>query len=213
MTATRVLVPCVLTVLIVLAGAVPSRADAATAAAAQPAVPAATAAPGAAPAPAPAPGSFEDTVWAGPGGIYRVVAASAGVLAGAGAMSVFIDGWVVDSFMRSSGMTMAEAAELVQDFDSQGGFEAAAILLAGLAGGLIADHLYVKGVEVLPGALDATSQAMQPPLAAAGSAWGWVTDRAGDGSDWVQARSRELWDRWQQWTEHLFPAAKPTTAK
>jgi hypothetical protein len=143
--------------------------------------------------------------WGGPGGIYRIIATSAGVLLGASAMSVFIDGWVVDTFMSSSGVTLAEAAELVQDFDSQSGFEAAAIMLSGLAGGLVADRLYVEGAAVLPGAVEAVDDALAPPLAAVGTAWGWLRDRVGDGSDWLQARSRELIDRAHALIEKALP--------
>ena len=151
--------------------------------------------------------------WSGTNGVYRIMATSAGVLAGAGAMSVFIDGWVVEAFMRNSGLTSREALELVQDFDSQSGFEAAAVVLSGLAGGLIADGLYVKGAAVLPGALESVNTALGPPLAAVGDGWarstGWLKDRLGDTSDWFQNRFHELEDRWQLWAEALCNPAPP----
>jgi len=141
--------------------------------------------------------------WNGTGGIYRIVAMSAGVLAGAGAMSLFIDGWVVDLFARTGNLTTGEAVEIVQDMESQGGFEAAAILLSGVAGGLIADNLYLKGAALMPGVDDA----LRPPLTAIGNAWtsasDWVRNRFGDSTDWVQNRSRELWDRAQLWGDQL----------
>ncbi len=151
--------------------------------------------------------------WNSAGGDYRIVATSAGVLAGAGAMSVFIDGWVVDAFMSTSGPTSREAFELVQDFDSQSGFEAAAVLLSGLAGGLIADGLYVKGAAALPGALDSVDATLRPPLTAIGGAWtssiDWFQNRVGDTSDWFQNRAHEVQDRWQLWTERLREPAAP----
>lgn len=145
--------------------------------------------------------------WGGPGGVYQVMAMSLGVLTGVTAMSWFIDGWVVDLFSSSSGITVREAVELVQDLESYGGVEAAAILLAGLAGGLVAERLYVHADHVLPATVAAIDDAFRPPFNAASNAWfatsGWVQDRYGDTHDWVQARSRELWDRWQMWREQL----------
>ncbi len=141
--------------------------------------------------------------WNGPGDLYRIIATSAGVLVGAGLMSVFIDGWVLDAFTSSSGLTAREAATVVQDLESQGGVEAAAVLLAGLAGGFVADHVYVDAGQVLPGAFESANSALKPTVTAIGGAWsrttGWVGGHVGDASDWVQARSRELWDRWQVW--------------
>lgn len=161
---------------------------------------------------APAVAAVDD--WAGPGGLYRIVATSVGVLAGAGAMSLFIDGWVVDAFTSSSGMSVSEAASVVQDLDSQGGVEAAAILLAGLGGGLVADHAYVAAGQVLPGLYQQTRDVFAPTFGAVGSAWsastGWVTGHVADGSDWVQARSRELWDRGQVWLNSLNKPSAPT---
>lgn len=155
--------------------------------------------------------------WNSAGGLPRIIATSAGVLAGAGAMSIFIDGWVVDAFMGSSGLTSREAYELVQDFDSQSGFEAAAVVLAGLAGGLFADGLYVKGAAVLPGVLESIDASLQPPLAAVGGAWasstGWLRDRAYDTSDWFQNRAHELQDRWQLWGERLGDSAAPPPSR
>ena len=151
--------------------------------------------------------------WNSIGGVYRIVATSAGVIAGAGAMSLFIDGWVVDTFMGTSGLTSREAFELVQDFDSQSGFEAAAVILSGLAGGLIADGLYVKGAAVLPGAVDSVNATLGPPLAAIGNVWtsslDWFQNRAGDTSDWFQNRAHEFQDRWQLWAEQLREPAPP----
>ena len=164
------------------------------------------------PTPAP-PVTFED-YWNSTGGIYRIVATSAGVLAGAGAMSLFIDGWVVDAFMTNSGLSSREAFELVQDFDSQSGFEAAAVVLSGLAGGLMADGLYVKGAATLPGAMAAIDAAIAPPINAIGNTWNttatWFQNRAGDTSDWFQNRAHEMQDHWQLWTERLREPA--TTA-
>lgn len=149
----------------------------------------------------------EDATWTGTGGIYRIMAMSAGVLAGAGAMSLFIDGWVVELFQRTGNMTATEAIEIVQDIDSQGGFEAAAIVLSGLAGGLVADKLYLKAVAWLPGALDHAGEKLRPTTDVVGNAWnsasGWTGERLGDASDWLQNRSRELWDRTQMWGERL----------
>jgi hypothetical protein len=136
--------------------------------------------------------------WNGPGDLYRIIASSAGVLAGAGLMSVFIDGWVLDAFTSNSGLSAREAAAVVRDLESQGGIEAAAILLAGLAGGLVADHVYVDAGQVLPDAFESTSAALKPSVTAIGKAWAWVSGRVGDAGDWVQARSREFWDRWLQ---------------
>ncbi len=154
--------------------------------------------------------------WNASGGIYRIVATSAGVLAGAGAMSVFIDGWVVDAFMGTSGLTSREAFELVQDFDSQSGFEAAAVILSGLAGGLIADGLYVKGAAALPGAIDSVDATLRPPLTAIGDGWttsvNWFKNRAGDTSDWFQNRAHELQDRWQLLTERFREPAASSSA-
>ncbi len=154
--------------------------------------------------------SLEDQ-WNSIGGVYRIVATSAGVLVGAGAMSLFIDGWVVDTFVSTSGLTSREAFELVQDFDSQSGFEAAAVVLSGLAGGLIADGLYVKGAAALPGAIESVNATLGPPLAAVGGAWAasadWVRNRVGDTSDWFQNRAHEVQDRWQVLIEKLREAA------
>ena len=165
---------------------------------------------------APPPMTFEDQ-WNSVGGVYRIVATSAGVLAGAGAMSLFIDGWVVDAFMGSSGLSSREAFELVQDFDSQSGFEAAAVILSGLAGGLIADNLYVEGAAALPGALESVNATLGPPLSALGGAWtssvDWFQNRAGDTSDWFQNRAHELQDRWQLWTERLREPAPPPPSR
>jgi len=176
--------------LIVCAGlaAAPGRAETVTAKPSSTAHPATTAA--------------EDG-WSGTGGMYRIIATSAGVLAGAGAMSLFIDGWVVDLFQSTGNLTTREAVEIVQDIESQGGFEAAAVVLSGLAGGLIADNLYRTGAAVLPGAFESATAALQPPLAAAGSATDWVRNRIGDTSDWLQNRSREVWDRFQGWAERI----------
>ncbi len=191
MTLCRSLIPCFLCVVIALA---PPEVRAET------------------PTAKPAPTAADN--WAGPDGIYRIIATSVGVLAGAGAMSLFIDGWVIDAFTSSSGMSVREAAEVVQDLDSQGGIEAAAILLAGLGGGLVADHAYVTGVQVLPGAYQHTKEALAPTLNAVGTAWTktrtWVTDRVGDTSDWVQARSREVWDRGQIWLNRGQTPSGPT---
>ena len=155
--------------------------------------------------------------WNGTGGLYRVIATSTGVLIGAGAMSLVIDGWVTDIFMHSGNLTAAEAIEIVQDMESQGGFEAAAVLLSGLAGGLVADNLYLKGLAVLPGTLDSLSNGIQPPLEALNKAWiggsGWVLNRTGDISDWTQARSRELWDRWQVWSEQFRAQTPPAPTR
>jgi len=160
---------------------------------------------------APPPLTLEEQ-WNASGGIYRIVATSAGVLAGAGAMSLFIDGWVVDAFMSNSSLSSREAFELVQDFDSQSGFEAAAVVLSGLAGGLIADGLYLKGAAVLPGAIDSVDATLRPPLTAIGNGWtssvDWVRNRAGDTSDWFQNRAHEFQDRWQFWTERLRDPGK-----
>ena len=165
---------------------------------------------------APAPATLEDQ-WNNIGGVYRIVATSAGVLAGAGAMSLFIDGWVVDAFMSTSGLTSREAFELVQDFDSQSGFEAAAVVLSGLAGGLIADGLYVKGAAVLPGAVESINATLAPPLTAIGDGWttsvDWFKNRAGDTSDWFQNRAHELQDRWQLWTERLRDPTPPPSPR
>lgn len=151
--------------------------------------------------------------WNSVGGVYRIVATSAGVLAGAGAMSLFIDGWVVDAFMGTSGLTSREAYELVQDFDSQSGFEAAAVLLSGLAGGLIADNLYVKGAAALPGVAASVDATLRPPLNAIGNGWTasvtWLNNRAGDTSDWFQNRAHEIQDQWQFWTERLHEPPPP----
>ena len=144
--------------------------------------------------------------WSGTGGMYRIIATSAGVLVGAGAMSLFIDGWVTDLFRSTGNLSAREAIEIVQDIESQGGFEAAAVVLSGLAGGLIADNLYLKGAAVLPGAFDSATAKLQPSLDAAGetvsSATNWLRNRIGDSSDWIQNRSREAWDRVQVWVEH-----------
>ena len=158
-------------------------------------------------APAPVPGSFADETLSGPGGIYRIIATSAGVLLGAGAMSLIIDGLVVDIFQQTGGLTAVESFEIVQDHDSQGGFEAAAVVLSGLAGGLMADSLYVKTAKLMPGVLESVNNTFEPPAAAASAAWlattRWTGARIGDASDWVQARSQEWTDRWQQWTDTL----------
>ena len=139
------------------------------------------------------------------------------VLAGAGAMSVFIDGWVVEAFMSNSRLSSREAFELVQDFDSQSGFEAAAVILSGLAGGLIADGLYVKGAAVLPGALDSVEATLRPPLAAIGNGWtasvDWFENRVGDTSDWFQNRAHEVQDRWQLWTERFGDSTTASPAR
>jgi hypothetical protein len=151
--------------------------------------------------------------WNGPGGLYQVMATSLGVIAGATAMSLFIDGWVVDLFTSSSGITVAEAVELVQDLESYGGLEAAAVVLSGLAGGLIAERLYVQADHLVPPAVAAVEDAFRPTFHAVGNLWistsDWMRDRAGDTSDWVQTRSRELWDRWQLWMDDL---SAPNTA-
>ena len=148
-----------------------------------------------------------DDGWTGTGGIYRIIATSAGVLAGAGAMSLFIDGWVVELFQSTGNLTAREAVEIVQDIESQGGFEAAAVVLSGLAGGLIADNLYLKGAAVLPGAFDSVTARVQPTLDAASravtSATDWARNRFGDTTDWIQNRSREVWDRLQGWAERI----------
>ncbi len=152
--------------------------------------------------------------WHNTSGVYRIVATSAGVLAGAGAMSLFIDGWVVEAFMGTSGLTSREALELVRDFDSQSGFEAAAVVLSGLAGGLIADNLYVKGAAALPGVSASIDATLHPPLAAIRDGWtssvDWLNTRIGDTSDWFQNRAHEIQDQWQLWTEKLRePPAPP----
>ena len=111
--------------------------------------------------------------------------------------------WVVDAFTSSNGLTAREAAEVVQDLNSQGGVEAAAVLLSGLAGGLVADHAYVDAGQVLPGAFDSVNTALKPSVTAIGEVWsqtsGWVSDHVGDASDWLQARTHEWSDRWQLW--------------
>ena len=66
--------------------------------------------------------------WNGPGDLYRIIASSAGVLAGAGLMSVFIDGWVLDAFTSNSGLSAREAAAVVRDLESQGGIERADVV-------------------------------------------------------------------------------------
>ncbi len=156
--------------------------------------------------------SAAEAAWNGPGDLYRIVATSAGVLVGAGLMSVFIDGWVLDAFTSSSGLTAREAATVVQDLESQGGVEAAAILLAGLGGGLVADHVYVNAGQVLPGALESANAAVMPTITAIGTAWSrtrtWIGGHVDDASDWVQARSREAWDRWQVWVNPATAPAK-----
>ena len=161
---------------------------------------------------APRAASIEDH-WNNTGGLYRIVATSAGVLAGAGAMSLFIDGWVVEAFMNNSGLTSREAFELVQDFDSQSGFEAAAVGLSGLAGGLLADGLYLKGAAALPGTVEALDATFGPPLRAVGNCWAtsvnWIEDHLNDTSDWFQNRTHELQDRWQLWTERLSEPSRP----
>ena len=158
--------------------------------------------------------SAADTAWNGPGDLYRIIATSAGVVVGAGLMSVFIDGWVLEAFTSSSGMSAREAAAVVQDLESQGGVEAAAIILAGLAGGLVADHVYVDAGRVLPGAFESAQTALTPALTSMATTWsqakGWVGSRVGDAGDWVQARSREVWDRWQVWVN---PPATPAGEK
>lgn len=160
--------------------------------------------PGAKPSPTAHPETTSaDDEWNGTGGIYRIMAMSAGVLAGAGAMSLFIDGWVVDLFAQTGNLTTTEAIEIVQDMESQGGFEMAAILLSGVAGGLIADNLYLKGAAILPGALDRADEALRPSVTAATDAWTWLQNKVGDGGDWLQNRSREIWDRGQAWGEKL----------
>ncbi len=155
--------------------------------------------------------------WNSAGGVYRIIATSAGVLAGAGAMSLFIDGWVVDAFMGSSSLTSREALELVQDFDSQSGFEAAAVVLSGLAGGLIADNLYVKSAAALPGVLDSVEATVRPPMTALGNGWSasvdWTQNRIGDVSDWFQNRAHELQDRWQLWSERLRDPTPPPSPR
>ncbi len=159
------------------------------------------------------PTTAQAATFEGTGGVYRIVATSAGVLLGAGAMSLFIDGWVVDAFMTNSGLTSREAFELVQDFDSQSGFEAAAVGLSGLAGGLIADGLYLKGAAALPGTVEAIDSAFGPPLTAIGNGWttsvNWIEDHVNDTSDWFQNRTHEIQDRWQLWTERLHEPAGP----
>ncbi|MEI8394354.1 MAG: hypothetical protein WCF85_06430 [Rhodospirillaceae bacterium] len=157
-------------------------------------------------------GSFDDEALSGPGGLYRIGATSAGVLAGAGLMSWFIDGWVIEAFTGSGGLSSADAFELVHELDSHVGFEAAAVVLSGLAGGLIADSLYRQGVIFWPGLVESVDHTLKPPLAAVTGAWsavtGWTRDRIGDSRDWVQARSREGWDRWQQWLDRNSPARR-----
>ena len=153
-----------------------------------------------------------EAAWNGPGDLYRIIATSTGVLAGAGLMSLFIDGWVLDAFTSSGGLSAREAVAVVQDLESQGGIEAAAILLAGLAGGLVADHVYADAGHVLPGALESAGATLQPTVNAIDETWSrssaWLGDQAGNASDWIQARSQEIWDRWQMWTN---PAAEPAS--
>jgi len=151
-----------------------------------------------------------DAAWNGPGDLYRIIATSTGVLAGAGLMSLFIDGWVLDAFTSSGGLSAREAVAVVRDLESQGGIEAAAILLAGLAGGLVADHVYADAGHVLPGALESAQATLQPTVNVMGETWSrssaWLGDQVGNASDWVQARSREVWDQWQMWGN---PAVEP----
>lgn len=144
----------------------------------------------------------------------RIIAMSLGAVVGATVMGVFIDGWVMEVF-TSGGLSMRQAASVVQDLDSQGGFEAAAIMMSGFAGGLAADHLHSTAYHLLPDLSRHLDQALVPVLAVgrvAAATGRWIGDRFQSGHDWTQARGREWLDRGREWLENqgvLSPEAPP----
>lgn len=147
--------------------------------------------------------------------LYRIIAISLGAVAGATAMGLFIDGWVLEMF-TSGGLSMRQAVSVVRDLDSQGGFEAAAVMLGGLSGGLAADRLHTTVNHLLPDVSRAVERTVMPGARAVGrvatNTGHWFGERLGAGHDWIQARSREWLDRSREWLEDrglLTPDAPP----
>jgi len=66
---------------------------------------------------------------------YHLMFTVGGTLAAAAVTALLIDGWIVET-MTLDGLTAAQASAIVAELESEGGFEAAAVLLSAVLGGI-----------------------------------------------------------------------------